>query len=139
MRHRSERVIHEVGAIVNSANLYSGRQAISVEIIHRGLDRLQYFGRIFTAPHEHDAFDASRLVADAKDTRRGSGAQLHLAQVFDKNRHALRFRHHHVFDVRGILNKTNAADHHGLLLVVEHGATRVAIVRLHGIRHLGDG
>src|SRR5690349_4035921 len=138
MRHGVHRVRHQVGTIVNGTDVDSRRQPCRVDILYCLVDALEHFGGILAAAHEHNAFHAC-LAADTEDTGRLRGADFDLADVADKDRHTLLFGHHDVFDVVGGLDQAHAADHHGLLAVVQHGAAGVLVVGAHGLRNLSDG
>ena len=53
--------------------------------------------------------------------------------------HAFVLGHYDVLDIAGILDQPNAADHHGLLIVVEQRAARILIVGAHRLCNLPDG
>ena len=78
-------------------------------------------------------------VADTENARRLRRPDGHLADVADEHRHAFVFGHHDVLDIAGILNQSDAADHHGLLIVVEQRAARVLIVGADRLGDLSDG
>src|SRR5689334_16867566 len=138
VRYGVHGVRYKVGSVIDRTNVNPGRKAAGIDIVHRLMDALQHLGGIFAAAHQHDALYAG-CIADPEDTGRLGRADLHLAHVADEHRHTLVLRHDDVFDIVRALDQADAADHHRLLAIVQHGAARVLIVRAHGLRDLSDG
>ena len=137
-RDGADGIGHEIRAVVNRHDPNAGWQTVGVEIIHGFVYGTQYLVGILPAAHERDAFHTPDPIVQPEDAGPRCGADRHSTDVLQQHRHTVFRLQCDVLNVGHGLNHTHTADHHRLLAITDQRATGVAVVHLHGVRHVGD-
>ena len=115
------------------------RQTGGIQFVHGRLQFLQNFAGIFAAAKQGDALNSSRFAVQGEGAGGECGADADCADIADDDGNAAGGGQHDVLDVGDIVNPSDAADHHGLLVGIELCAAGIAVVRTERVVNLFHG
>ena len=128
--HRGQRLADQPGAVVDRHHLDARGQAGVVHLVDRGAHRLEHFGRILAAAHQHHAGHDIVVVVLTGDALPRHRADRYLRDVLDKDRRAASLGDHHVANVLWACEKAYAADQVLLAALLDIAAAGIGVAAL---------